>query len=758
MDASTSANGGPLAYETIVGPTGNADTIPGVASLDPQGLQQTKSEIRNLAAELAQLAHTALEPADFYEGFLPRLCAAMGAKAAGVWRLDNDSQPELIADHRLPTALFVDPGDSGSSIDRSLSETPQTSDPLSLPMRSRVLRASEAHQRILQCVAAEAQPILVPPGNVKLETERPTNPLGDALIVIPLRPEERVEFLLEVVQRPSGGPAAQRGYLRFVAQMGDLMADYLRRHQLRQYASQHQRLENIEAWLTVIAAAASAGQRQQLVADALEELLNAERVILYSGLRRQPVVAISHVRSLDPRSETVLAAQALLQQYLRLEATSDANRGALPHPWIVFRATDRRQSPHSANADRQPQLNLQADIDRLCETLACRLGVYVALDSFHEWSALITYADDSSTAFQDLQRQQIRNERLLAALGGQLQAGRGTSTWLSSIGCGQLLPTGLWNRILGRPALRTAHSPSRLQPWLLRVALLSLATLVAFFPVAQQVSVTASLQPVSKQMYYAPAAGIVSEVLVDEGESIQKGTPLLRLTSHELESQLENLQIELKKNRGQIEEKTSRLNRGNNLTAREKDLLEFERREYQTTEQALELQRSELSERLAELSIVARQAGTIATWDLRNRLLHHPVQAGQLLTSTFAPEDKWRLQLSIPDYRVGLVATALERSPQKAVPVHFSLTSYPDQVLEAYAVSLAPQVTTHYESAAVHSRVVRTEAVIPNSAALPLKKDGAIARATLDCGKTPLCWLVFRDAYWALSSRIRMLW
>jgi multidrug efflux pump subunit AcrA (membrane-fusion protein) len=287
---------------------------------------------------------------------------------------------------------------------------------------------------------------------------------------------------------------------------------------------------------------------------------------------------------------------------------------------------------------------------------------------------------------------------------------------------------------------------------------LSLATLVAFFPVAQQVSVTASLQPLSKQMYYAPAAGIVSEVLVDEGDTVHQGTPLLRLTSHELEAQLENLQIELKKNRGQIEERTSRLNRGNSLTAREKDLLEFERREYLTTEQALELQRSELSERLAELSIVARQPGTIATWDLRNRLLHHPVQAGQLLTSTFDAEDKWRLQLSIPDYRVGLVATALERSPHKAVPVHFSLTSYPDQVLEAFAVSMAPQVTTQYESAAVNSRVVRTEAIIPNTAALPLKKDGAIARATLDCGKTPLCWLVFRDAYWALSSRLRMLW
>lgn len=259
-------------------------------------------------------------------------------------------------------------------------------------------------------------------------------------------------------------------------------------------------------------------------------------------------------------------------------------------------------------------------------------------------------------------------------------------------------------------------------------------------------------------MYYAPAAGIVSEVFVDEGESVIQGARLLQLTSHELEAQSENLQVELKKTLGQIEEKDSRLRRGDTLSVLEKDLLEFELREYRATQQALELQCKEIAERLAELVVIARQPGTIATWDLRNRMLHHPVQAGQLLSSTFDPDDKWRLQLSIPDYRVGLVADALERSPHKAVPVHFTLTSYPDQVLEAYAVSMAPQVTLQHESATADSRVVRTEAVISNTASLPLKKDGAIARATIDCGKVPLCWLIFRDAFWALSSRIRMLW
>ncbi|MEZ6078455.1 MAG: hypothetical protein R3C56_23125 [Pirellulaceae bacterium] len=109
---------------------------------------------------------------------------------------------------------------------------------------------SPPHERILRCVIAEGQPILVPPGSVKVEADRPHNPLSDALIIIPVRIQDEVEFLLEVIQRPSGGPAAQRGYLRFVAQMADLMADYLRRQQLREFQSDRDRLRRIEGWLT----------------------------------------------------------------------------------------------------------------------------------------------------------------------------------------------------------------------------------------------------------------------------------------------------------------------------------------------------------------------------------------------------------------------------------------------------------------------------------------------------------------------------
>ena len=105
MDVNTSASGGPYATpEAFVGLNAALETTPAVASLDSPGIQQTKSEIRTLAAEIAQLANAALEIDEFFEGFLPRLCSAMGAKSAGVWRLSSlDSELRLVAGHSLPS-------------------------------------------------------------------------------------------------------------------------------------------------------------------------------------------------------------------------------------------------------------------------------------------------------------------------------------------------------------------------------------------------------------------------------------------------------------------------------------------------------------------------------------------------------------------------------------------------------------------------------------------------------------------------------
>lgn len=800
MDVSTSASGGAYATpESFVGCGTALDTSPAVASLDSPALQQTKSEIRSLAAEIAQLASAALDPGEFYRGFLPRLCAAMGAKAAAVWRMGgNDSGLQLVAGHSLPNALL---DTTYHSLRESAPHAPNAIESATFEFRpmeqatSQATPPSPSHERILRCVIAEGQPILVPPGSVKVEADRPHNPLSDALIIIPVRIQEEVEFLLEVIQRPSGGPAAQRGYLRFVAQMADLMADYLRRQQLRELTLDRNRLNRIEGWLTAIAGASGGAECQALGADALRDLFAADRVVVISNSRRCKVTALSGARSFDPRSEIVLAAEALLRRLLSSGKLFQSVQADRPSEWLPQRllASNRRTGAagksvaSSANerlaessianeletptgqttATGERALQEQAAVDAFCHGLACRQAVVLPLDGYGVQWAILAYAEESGEPLLDITAsdgdQSLRLARSIGGLMVDHSATTGVVGWLATVLLGQR-----WaGRLVGTnatggldPRAQKAQERRRLAMlWLMRLALVGLLVVIACFPVSQQVAATAILQPRNKQMYYAPAAAIVTQVMADEGEAVRAGTPLLRLTSHELATQVESLQIELAKTQGDVEEKTSRLNRGDNLSPLQRDQLEFNLRELDTTLRSLQLQLSDAQQREQELSISARADGIIATWDLKNRLLNHPVQAGQLLASTFDPDDQWRLLLSIPDHRAGLVSDALDSSAQGAVKVHFSLASHPDRVLEAFAVGMAPQVTVHgSDPNSSAARVVKTEALMQDAAALPLKKDGAIARASIDCGRVPLCWLVFRDAAWAISSRIRMLW
>lgn len=713
-------------------PTPPVQTASGIASLDSPLEQQTKSEIRALAAEIAQLSATALEPQEFFDGFLPRVCVAMGAKAACVWRVDGASL-QLDANHCLPLELFA--GD----------------------------HPSEAHAQILKCVAAEGQPILVPPGSVKLETDRPTNPIADSLIVVPVRRQDDISHVLEVVQRPSGGPAAQRGYLRFVAQMADLMSDYLRRQQLRELMANQQRLQRIEDWLTSLATTSAVDTRRQLAVHAFQDLYDGDRAILLRTQPRTKVLAVSGSTNIDARSATVLAVQSLQNRL-----------GALPEFYnshgLLLEASDRRKTPSGADAEQenrsadqpsQSPFDVQRDVDEVCTALGCRQLLCLSLAGDDDTGSNLrtghTHAIVAYTVSSPQERQAVLQDaqlhKLARSIAVLLEAGSFQPGWLGHI------TNAFW------PSTKKTVSPKHaVSRWLGRVAVIGLAGVIAVFPVPQQISATAILRPASKQQYYAPAAGVVKAIFAEEGEPVSAGQALVQIDSHELKNAYDRLRIELKTIEDQIDAKRNQRDRGQFADLLALDQLEFDLQELQTSHASVMQQLSHVDQRMAELTVSTRASGIVSTWDLENRLLNQPVQSGQLLVSTFDVDGQWRLELAIPEYRAGLVAAALDRADKHALRVRYSLASHPAQLLEAFATELAPQVSVQGgdnrvlagNQATMH--VVKTLAHIADANELPLKKDGAIARATLECGKVPLCWLVFRDAYWAVSSRIQMLW
>lgn len=667
----------------------------GVASLDTPQLNQTKAEIRTLVAEIAELSAAGLETNEFLRGMLSRVCMAMGASAAAVWQVGSDQTLDLLADHHLPAEL---------------KETSES--------------AADAHRHVLACVAAEGQPVLVPPGSVRIEADRPTNPLDEALLVIPVRIHDRVDTLLEVIQSSSGGPAAQRGYLRFVAQMADLMADFLRRARLRELAGQSEHVQRLQEQLIAITSAGTPAERSQAVASALVRLTGAELALVLAKSRHHwRVRAISDVAAFDPRSETVLTAEGLLRRFDRSSKASLAEVTVLAENTRAGSTTDPE---HCANAESLRTL------------LGCERLVSVPLGNASQYHAIV--AADSSLSSELLLEKLRELQRPL----GTLFAGQhGPLAWSFARSQGLLAD--------GRPRPKTAWA--RAERWVVRASTVGLVVAVAMFPTPDQVATVAVLEAADKQLYYAPASAAVERVLVDSNQRVKKGDVLLELVDKQLEARLDELGGERTATAAQLDQDRSALLRGQHLTAGQRDDLESRIEQLKITSRSLDEQLAILQARADQLHVVARNDAIVTTWDARNRLEGRPVAAGQMLLATCAPEAAWQLQLSIPERQAGMVEDALAAAGPHGLRVQYSLSSHPAEVRMGRLISLSKQLVKDPRGG---SKVLGTVAIDPST--LPAKTDGAVARAAIDCGRVTALWLVVRDAYRAASAWIRMTW
>ena len=308
-----------------------------------------------------------------------------------------------------------------------------------------------------------------------------------------------------------------------------------------------------------------------------------------------------------------------------------------------------------------------------------------------------------------------------------------------------------WLSSLTKPA--TANS-SHAYGWISRVVAAILLYAVAFMPVSQTVSVTAILQPKSKRIYRAPMQGEVVDVNVREGQAVAGDTLLVRMKSTELDREIVDVEHELRAlilrlsliDQQQGTSLENRVYDDSTLEAEAKLLPE--KIEFATARRTL------LQSKRERLSICSMEAGQVATWDVQSDLLNRPVAKGSPLLTVFDPDGEWELNLAVPDFRVGLVADAIKKTDGGA-RVRFSLSSHPDQLLDAQLVRLASQAMPNPNGSG--ESVVQAKAKL-DASQLPMKKDGAIVRASIDCGRVPACWLVLRDAYSATASWIKMLW
>src|SRR6516165_742932 len=118
-------------------------------TIDPGLLEQTKNQIRKLVSEIADLAESDIQPAEFHGEFLNRVVAAVAASGGALWLLDGRGGIKL--QHQL--------------------EFRQTG---LLDGKAR----TQPHDALLGAMLQASQPMIIPPGASVEGMPQAGNPTG----------------------------------------------------------------------------------------------------------------------------------------------------------------------------------------------------------------------------------------------------------------------------------------------------------------------------------------------------------------------------------------------------------------------------------------------------------------------------------------------------------------------------------------------------------------------------------------------------
>ncbi|MEM1061800.1 MAG: HlyD family efflux transporter periplasmic adaptor subunit, partial [Planctomycetota bacterium] len=199
---------------------------------------------------------------------------------------------------------------------------------------------------------------------------------------------------------------------------------------------------------------------------------------------------------------------------------------------------------------------------------------------------------------------------------------------------------------------------------------------------------TGTLMPESKRRVFANVEGEVARVLVDGGVEVAAGERLVELENEPLQIEIVTVASDLSEKRRQLVALAARRS-----TAHGEDAVELEGELEMTRAEISGLMRRGelLATRAADLAVDAPIDGVVATFRAKERLLGRPVARGDVLVEVMDPDGPWRLELSVPESRVGHLKSALNEA---------------DGVAVEYLILTEPEVT---HAATLHTLSNRTD-------------------------------------------------
>ncbi len=674
------------------------------ASVDPELVDKTKNQIRILVDEIQNLARTNLTVDEFMDGFTPRIANALASAGAAIW-LVNPESANLALKHyvNVPPVLKL---------------TEQT--------------AAIEHLRLLKKTLDTQQAVLVPPASGAYG-DRPTgNPTDHLLILQPLKIDRTTVGLIEIFQRPGAGLTTQRGYLKFVSQMGDIANEFLSNQKIRSYAIERAMWNRREEFIGIIHQSLDTQEVAYAIANEGRRLLECDRVSVAIGHDRQyQVEAVSGLDTIERRATQVKQLSQLASLVIQTNEP------------LWYSGT----SDHLPPQLREP---LHEYVDR------SHTKMLAILPLFHEPLQLSDPASSGKKPIPvgALIIEQLSDSRINPELKKNIEtiALHCQSALANATQHHQIFLLPVW-KMIGQ-FVSLFRSGRRTKALAISGMVAVLLIFLTCFPWTFGLGANGSLIPAEQHEVFAKINGTMETIFVsDDGDTlVQLGQPLAQMKNSDLELAIDQIngQIAI-----QEAERTSNLQLQNRNDLSQFELVEVNNNITLATK-TIEYLRRELEIRLEErrlLTVTSPATGRVVNWNAKQNLMHRPVTRGQNLMTIVNPNTQWLIELEMPERRLGHLTEAMRISEQP-LKVTFALLSNPGTEYTGVVLDIDEKLDVHSDEG--NTALVRVQ--FPNEAIDPqLLRAETRVNAKVICGKRSTGFVIFHEMIETVQSKIMFL-
>jgi hypothetical protein len=592
-------------------------------TIDPGVLEQTKNQIRKLVAEIADLAESDIQPAEFNVEFLNRVIAAVAASGGALWMLDGRGTLKLQHQIEMRQAGLLD---------------------------NRQWAAP--HEALLGLMMQASGPQIIPPGAAVEGVPNAGNPTSQAMIIAPITVDKHTVGLVEILMDPTRRAANQRSTLRFVSDLCDLAAQFLKNRQVRQMLSQQKLWGQLEGFTHAIHQSLDLKETCYAVANEGKRLVGCDRLSVVMRLNqaaRVMVEAVSGQEIVEQRSNLIREMTRLCKAVLHSGEDLIYTGNTEGFPPEIRDALELYVDESGAKAVAITLLHKpETETNKEKVPFGClvteQIGDQVASTDMHSRSEVI--ARHASTALWNAQEHhKIFLAPLLKAIGSP------------------------WRFFRGRTLAK-----------ILAVVGLVLGTILAltFVPWALTIEGRGSILPDTRHMTYAPLAGVITQVPFEHGQSVKgphtgengeiiPGDVLVRIESKDLEAQHKKVIADKADAISQISYLQDQIDKTKVIDERPK--LQGEQRQAMIKRDGAEQQLRIIQEQMDMLDVRAPCDGIVTTWDVKKNFLNKPVDIGHELIQVADVTGEWVLEVNVPDHDMGPILEARSRLNSLIGPV-----------------------------------------------------------------------------------------